>query len=79
MIYCFELIILDAVVYSSSFMNLPNLPIIPYTFQCSKNVKSLLNCTKYVLSCESLKWQHIPYLFEGIACQGIELFFCFKI
>ena len=77
MIYCFELIILDAVVYSSSFMNLPNLPIIPYTFYCSKNVKSLLNCTMNVRSCESLKSQHIPYLFKGITCQGIKLVFLF--
>ena len=75
MIYCFALIIVDAVVYSSSFVNLPNLPIIPYDFQCSQNEMSLLNCTKYVLSCESLKWQHIPYLFGGVTCQGIELIF----
>ena len=59
----------DATGYSSSFLDLPTLPLIPYEFSCSGNKKSLLDCNKYTISCHSFN-SYYSYDYGGVKCQG---------
>ena len=69
-------IIVDATWYSSSFLDLPNLPLIPYEFSCSGTEQSLLDCNKYPINCYSFN-SYYYYVYLGVTCQGISFFFTF--
>ena len=61
----------DATGYSSSFLDLPALPLIPYEFSCSGTKQSLLDCYKYPISCYSFN-SYYSYNYGGVTCtQGI--------
>ena len=58
----------DATGYSSLFLDLPALPLIPYEFSCSGTEQSLLDCYKYPISFNS----YHSYNYGGVTCtQGI--------
>ena len=67
-------IIVDATWYSSSFLDLPTLPLIPYEFSCSGTEQSLLDCYKYPINCYSLHYSYY-YVYGGVTCQGISYFY----
>ena len=50
--------------YSNKFIDLDDIPLIPYEFFCAGNELSLLNCTKYTISCSNYYW------YAGVTCQG---------
>ena len=54
--------------YYSSFLDLPTLPLIPYEFRCSGTKQSLLDCSKYPISCYS--FNSLNYNYGGVTCQG---------
>ena len=62
-------IIVDATGYSSLFLDLPALPLIPYEFRCSDTKLSLLDCKKYPINCYSLHYNY-RYVYGGVTCQG---------
>ena len=64
----------DDVGLSSSFFDLPTIPLIPYKFSCSGNEQSLLDCYKYPISCYSLYSFYQHYIYGGVTCQGISDF-----
>ena len=55
--------------YSSSFLDLPTLPLIPFEFRCSGTKQSLLDCSKYPISCSSYNSLN-SYNYGGVTCQG---------
>ena len=57
----------DASGYYDYFTDLPNLPLIPYEFRCNGDESSLLDCTKYTLSCYYYYYYHI---YHSVTCQG---------
>ena len=48
--------------YHNKFIELIDIPLIPYEFYCAGNELSLLDCTKYTISCSN--W------YAGVTCQG---------
>ena len=69
--YFMHKIIVDATGYSSSFLDLPALPLIPYEFSCSDTKQSLLDCYKYPINCYSMRYYYY-YVYGGVTCtQGI--------
>ena len=63
-------IIVDAIGYSSSFLDLHTLPLIPYEFRCSGTEQSLFDCNKYPINCYSLLYSYY-YTYQGVTCQSI--------
>ena len=43
-------------------MDLISIPLIPYEFTCAGTELSLLNCTKYTISCSNYYW------YAGVTC-----------
>ena len=50
--------------YSNKFIDLDAIPLIPYEFSCTGNELSLLDCTKYTISCTNAYYQY-----TGVTCQ----------
>lgn len=54
--------------YSSSFLDLPTLPIYPYEFSCSREDNTLIDCSKSIIHCYR---QYSSYKYSGVRCQGL--------
>ena len=67
-------VIVDGTGYSSSFLDLPTLPLIPYEFSCSGTEQSLLDCNKNPINCYSLRYYYY-YVYGGVTCQSISYFY----
>ena len=56
--------------YHSSFSNLPDIPLYPYEFSCSRTANSLMDCSQYTASCYySYTSSYGDYF--GLTCQGM--------
>ena len=66
--------VVDATGYSSSFLVLPTLSLIPYQFSCSGTEQSLLDCYKSPIFCYSLHYRY-RYVYGGVTCQSISYFY----
>ena len=64
----------DGTRYSSSFLDLPTLPLIPYEFSCSATEQSLLDCYKNPINCYSLHNRY-GYVYGGVTCESISYFY----
>uniref|UniRef100_A0A1X7TQF9 SRCR domain-containing protein n=2 Tax=Amphimedon queenslandica TaxID=400682 RepID=A0A1X7TQF9_AMPQE len=53
--------------YSSSFLDLPGVPLFPFQFYCSSIMGSLLNCPKEAISCYSSASSY-DYKYLGVTC-----------
>lgn len=55
--------------YSSNFLNLRDLPLIPFEFYCSGNEQSLLDCSRSTYGCYS-SYYYSYNDYTGVTCQG---------
>ncbi|XP_019853225.1 PREDICTED: deleted in malignant brain tumors 1 protein [Amphimedon queenslandica] len=55
--------------YSSSFLDLPNVPLFPFQIYCSSIMGSLLNCSNGANSCYS-SYSSNYYKYLGVTCEG---------
>ena len=72
--YFMHKVIVDGTGYSSSFLDLSALPLIPYEFSCSGTEQSLLDCNKNPINCYSLRYYYY-YVYAGVTCQSISYFY----
>ena len=70
----FYTIIVDGTGYSSSFLDLPTLPLLPYEFSCSGTEQSLLDCHTYPITCYNFHYRY-NYVYGGVTCQSISYFY----
>lgn len=70
-----QTILIGATKYSSSFLDLPDLPLFPFEFNCYSIMGSLFSCSRYAISCYSSNSN--SYKYSGVTCEGNRLYIAY--